>query len=345
MKIIQCMQDDYRPSICGNAFVVESFHNMIATEFDKDIVVVWEKDRPDHEIVDGVEVYNFRGIRRPEIARHIADLCEPGDIVIFHAHDCQVAQAFAKISLPVTRILVQHFFTKKLRDWYKHYHCTVVFQRWHYQYYNDVLGIPKHKLFLSPPPLDFRNVYTTPTPMDERIPRSIVYAGRVNVYKGCHMLIPYLNELDVSYTIVGPQNNDFYMDRIVNMARHYKVSDRLKIMDPVPQDELAGILNQHQIFVLPSSSDCFSLVLREAMACGCTCAALKQVRSYDWTQGYAYLAGSIRDMAGYIKWVLQNPKRFVDTYTFAKNVFDFEILAPRFCDFLRKVSECQCTTT
>ena len=43
MKIIQCMQDDYRPSICGNAFVVESFHNMIATEFDKDIVVVWRR--------------------------------------------------------------------------------------------------------------------------------------------------------------------------------------------------------------------------------------------------------------------------------------------------------------
>ena len=55
-----------------------------------------EKDRPDHEIVDGVEVYNFRGIRRPEIARPYSGPMEPGDIVIFHAHDCQVASDIRK---------------------------------------------------------------------------------------------------------------------------------------------------------------------------------------------------------------------------------------------------------
>ena len=53
-----------------------------------------------------------------------------------------------------------------------------------------------------------------------------------------------------------------------------RLSERVRFIGPVAEEEKAALLSQSELFVLPSTSDTSSVVLLEAMASGAACLAL-----------------------------------------------------------------------
>lgn len=337
MRIVQALQDDYLPTICGNALVVNSYVKMLKTKFPEHKVVVWENDRPEHEVVEGVSVTNILDSKEM-IAHKISRMVknENVDVLIVHSHEDRVSKHLSNISMDVTRILVQHFEDSRLLKSIDNYHGAIVFQKKQYEDYLR-MGIPKEKLLLCPPSLDFEKDYVTPPPLSERTPRSIIYAGRIIEAKGCHQIIPHLEKIDATYTIIGPLSDKKYIDRLKKLAKNYGVEDRITIKKEVSQKELISEFHKHQAFILPSRSDCFSLTMREAMSSGCICTALELKNAYSWAENKAFIAKNYETMANFLKYAFDSNKIGMN-YNFAKSLFDFETLSTELCDFIENIN-------
>ncbi len=95
-----------------------------------------------------------------------------------------------------------------------------------------------------------------PSPNGERKIKLIATAWSHNIKKGGPLLSWLDKNLDYSkyeLTFVGRTNAEF---------------KGAKLIDPVPSEELAKILKQHDIYIAPSEDDPCSNALVEALACG-----------------------------------------------------------------------------
>lgn len=99
----------------------------------------------------------------------------------------------------------------------------------------------------------------------------IVFAGRPQPLKGPHLLVEALallpGDLQVELDIIGRSESD-YEQRLLERAAELGLADRVRLMDPVPPEELARIFRSADIVACPSSSETFGLVALEAQACG-----------------------------------------------------------------------------
>jgi glycosyltransferase involved in cell wall biosynthesis len=118
---------------------------------------------------------------------------------------------------------------------------------------------------------DFFNIPTECVPADDREVLRIVYAGKISAPKGVPWLIDAMDrvrvppgktvELLLAGTAAGPER-----DEIQKRAARYK---NVKFLGALSQEALAGVLQQADVFVLPSFFEGLPLVVIEAMACGC----------------------------------------------------------------------------
>jgi colanic acid/amylovoran biosynthesis glycosyltransferase len=110
----------------------------------------------------------------------------------------------------------------------------------------------------------------------ETTPLKLLSVGRLVPVKGHSVLIQALPKLvdsgiDVSYTIVGggPLKQD-----LLKLARQQGVTDRLQIVDLLPQEELVDLYHSHHFLIHPSivlPDGCFEgmgTAITEAQACG-----------------------------------------------------------------------------
>ncbi|MBQ0018778.1 MAG: glycosyltransferase family 4 protein [Clostridiales bacterium] len=105
------------------------------------------------------------------------------------------------------------------------------------------------------------------TPRSDDDPVRLVYAGKMSEAKGVPELLDVLEELsregvDFTATLAGGCQDKAIMRKLE------KLPSNIKVVGQVPQDKLASIFKDGDIFILPSYFEGLGLVLIEAMACG-----------------------------------------------------------------------------
>ena len=134
----------------------------------------------------------------------------------------------------------------------------------------------------------------------------VIYVGRLEETKGIHDLLRLAKKLEDSgifFTIVGSGKNYHYPSR-----RPSNVS----FVGNVPNAELMSHYDQAQVFLLPSYSESFGIVVLEAMARGLVILAsdLPCLREYlqEGVNGFFFPAGDVETMKQRILYIKDNDK-------------------------------------
>lgn len=101
-------------------------------------------------------------------------------------------------------------------------------------------------------------------PLDiEKKPRSLLFVGRIEKEKNLEELVGAMVGLDVSLDIAGGGSQ---IDHLSKLAKSLGVE--VNFLGKVSNTDLPIIMNQHEIFILPSRYEGNPKALLEAMACG-----------------------------------------------------------------------------
>lgn len=103
----------------------------------------------------------------------------------------------------------------------------------------------------------------------------VVYLGRLTADKGIHRFLDAIGALRPRTglgAIVGGAGPEEAAVR-QRLRSERRLSDRVRYVGPVAEEEKAALLAQADLFVLPSTADTSSVALLEAMASGAACVA------------------------------------------------------------------------
>jgi glycosyltransferase involved in cell wall biosynthesis len=92
--------------------------------------------------------------------------------------------------------------------------------------------------------------------------------GYVNRKKNYHALLPLLKDESIELVIAGRLDEPEYISGMVNQADLLGVSDRLKLLGPVSEEDKAWYFNNCSAFVHPSLAEGFGAPVVEAMQFG-----------------------------------------------------------------------------
>jgi glycosyltransferase involved in cell wall biosynthesis len=114
--------------------------------------------------------------------------------------------------------------------------------------------------------------YTFRVMPDAHRDRDLIFVGRLIASKGAHLLIEAVNRLreenieaTVTITGLGPES-----ESLIKQAEHLGLARQVEFTGPRSGRELAVLLNQHKIQVVPSVwHEPFGIVALEGIACGC----------------------------------------------------------------------------
>lgn len=113
-------------------------------------------------------------------------------------------------------------------------------------------------------------------------PPTLLFVGRLRYYKGLHTLLHALTRLADARLIVvgeGPMRAGWQ-----DLAVRLGLVQRVTFLGDVPDDRLAGIYRQADLFVLPANAraEAFGTVLLEAMATGLPCVTTEVGTGTSW---------------------------------------------------------------
>ena len=111
--------------------------------------------------------------------------------------------------------------------------------------------------------------------------RIVLFVGRLQALKAPDLAVRTLAELDrmlpddglpTRLVIVGgpsgPAATSAHPEALLRLARDLGIADRVAVLAPRPQRELAALYRAADVVIVPSHSESFGLVALEAQACG-----------------------------------------------------------------------------
>lgn len=132
------------------------------------------------------------------------------------------------------------------------------------------LGIPKNKTSLLPNGVD---VHKFRPDQEKKIPDLILFVGRMERWKGLHVLLKSLLNIDtpVHLIIIGPNRDDDYfreISELINKMKEKKIH-AITYLNSVSDKELVEWYQRASIFVWPSlaQTEAFGVVAAEALSC------------------------------------------------------------------------------
>jgi glycosyltransferase involved in cell wall biosynthesis len=132
------------------------------------------------------------------------------------------------------------------------------------------LGIPKERIAYFPNTIDAR-VYC-PSDSFPKHDNVLLYVGRITPAKGIHVLLRSLVHVAtrVHLVIIGPPGDADYFQHVLSLveAQNKSGPHRVTYLGNVDRKTLIKWYRQASIFVLPSFSEPFGIVLLEALSCG-----------------------------------------------------------------------------
>jgi rhamnosyl/mannosyltransferase len=123
-------------------------------------------------------------------------------------------------------------------------------------------GISLDRLALTPDVQQLTDVIVRDTPG-----RRVLFIGRLVPYKGVDVLIRAMESVNATAFVVGSGPLEGVLRE---EAERYGVSDRMRFLGSLPDDQVIAHLHSCDVLVLPSVTDAetFGVVQLEAMACG-----------------------------------------------------------------------------
>ena len=93
----------------------------------------------------------------------------------------------------------------------------------------------------------------------------VLYVGRIDPRKGLEVLIKAMNAVDGTLVVAGAGKN---LSKMMSVAEAVGVRNKVRFLGYVSYDRLPRLYGASDVFVLPSVSEAFGIVLLEAMASG-----------------------------------------------------------------------------
>ena len=132
------------------------------------------------------------------------------------------------------------------------------------------LGIPKNKTSLLPNGVDVHKLRPS---QEKMIPNLILFVGRIQRWKGLHVLLRSLLDINipVHLIIIGPNRDDNYFREIfelINKIKERKIHE-ITYLNSISDEELVEWYQRASIFVWPSlaQTEAFGIVTAEALSC------------------------------------------------------------------------------
>ncbi len=160
-------------------------------------------------------------------------------------------------------------------------------------------------------PVDLSQFY-----VDQVSPRSreLVFLGRLVSHKGCDILLHALGKLQYmglrpSLTIIGKgPEREILEPLVVSLG----LSDQVTFAGSPSSDNVASLLNQHKIMVVPSTwEESFGVVALEGQACGCVVVASHAggLPEAVGPSGLTFKRGDVDELAAKLQWLLEDQER------------------------------------
>jgi glycosyltransferase involved in cell wall biosynthesis len=147
---------------------------------------------------------------------------------------------------------------------------------------------------------------------------SIVYAGVLSPVKGIHHLINAFSFVAEQFLrsqlfIIGKEENAGYATDLREQVRKLGLEDRIRFMGTRPQSNLAVLMGNATVLVLPSLSEGLPRVIIEAMATGTPVIGSRvggiSELVEDGTRGFLVPPGDESLLAEKLRWLLDNPNK------------------------------------
>jgi glycosyltransferase involved in cell wall biosynthesis len=289
MKILQIYKDYYPPVVGGVEKHISYLCNYFKHKYEIEVLVCNHSPFTKIEDVDGVRVIKVGQLGRVQSApipptlpfwlrRSKADIlhyhvpnptCEfsgllarpPGKIVATYHSDIVRQEFLLKLYSPFLRKFLAR--TRVIMPTSPNYIETSPFLREF-----------RSKCEVVPLGIDtqlFDSVGLRMQPEVERLrsifgPDFILFVGKLRYYKGLQFLIEAMPSIDVALVVVGggPMEDD-----LKALAANYRVTEKVRFVGEVTEDDLAVFYHACSLLVLPSvyRSEAYGLVQLEAHAC------------------------------------------------------------------------------
>jgi glycosyltransferase involved in cell wall biosynthesis len=170
--------------------------------------------------------------------------------------------------------------------------------------------------------------------------RRILYVGRLSPVKGVQYLINAMNQIhdkipDARLIIIG---DGIERERLEALSIQVGIQEYVQFVGEVPHEKVLSFMRQADVFVLPSLSEGFPMVIIEALACGLPIVASRvggiPEIIMDETNGYLVEAKDTEILANRIilllldeklrKKIAVNNKELVKKYTWEHVIIELE---------------------
>lgn len=108
-----------------------------------------------------------------------------------------------------------------------------------------------------------------------KVKKQIVFLSRIHQKKGIEFLITAWEQLMTKYkdwnVVIAGNGEETYISQLRDIIKAKGLNDCIKIIPPVFGDDKLKLYYSSSLFVLPSYSENFGMVIAEAMSCGVPC--------------------------------------------------------------------------
>ncbi len=168
---------------------------------------------------------------------------------------------------------------------------------------------------LVPNPNDDRQEYCQKYGLDPR-KKIFLFLGRIDGEKRVDLLVHSMRRIqrdDVQLAIAGHGGVENSLKRLV---AGLGLTDRVKFTGFIPADDVPGLLNSVDVFVMPSEAELLSISTLEAMACGrpvilANALALPELVR-DGVNGYLFKPGDVDDLVRLVNLLADHPERWLE---------------------------------
>ncbi len=166
---------------------------------------------------------------------------------------------------------------------------------------------------LSPDPNVDRRYYCQKYNLDPG-KKIYLFLGRIDGEKHVDLLVRAMKRLDredVQLAIAGHGGVESSLKRMVT---EFGLNERVKFTGFIPVEDVPGLMNSVDLFVMPSEAELLSISTLEAMACGkpvllANALALPEL-VMEGVNGYLFDPGEVDDLVKWINFTADHPERW-----------------------------------
>lgn len=259
------------------------------------------KPLPEHEVLDGIEVYRFMPIFRlwtydinPRMFVFLSKHVKNFDIIHVHGYPhsepsmvavaCKLWKKHFVITGHDFKTYERSFAIRSLKKIYDKtigkallVMCSKALARTIENAYDQLaLGAPEEKIEIIPPGVDYDKFANTPASAQltkelgapERV---ILFVGRLLEYKGAQYIISAISNIikdypDTKFVFVGEDCG--YKEQLIRLSKELGVLNHCIFTGRLPEKKLIGLYNIADVFVFPSSMEGFGMVALESISSG-----------------------------------------------------------------------------